>query len=385
MNVLHLITSLNTGGAEMMLCRLLERSEGAQHGVVSLLQGGALRSRLLDDGFAVDDIGMRSRGLSLKAGVRVARAARRARPDLLQGWMYHGNAAATLAHLSSLRRTPLLWGIHHSLHDLAREQRLTRHLIRLGARLSHLPTRIIYVSRVSADQHEAAGYCPDKTVVIPNGIDCDVFRPRPCARERLRCDLGIGCDVAVIGMVAGWRPMKDHDNLLQAASRLKEHTALRVVLVGPGIDSNNAGLVEWIARAGLERHVSLLGERHDVSDLMPGFDVAVLPSAWGEAFPLFLCEAMASGVPCVATDIGDSRWILGDTGAIVPPRDPDALAQALARMLELGEEGRRRLGERARARIVQEFSVGDVVRRYEQVYEQVGELTVKPADDRPLP
>lgn len=371
LKIMHVITDLHTGGAEMMLWRLLKRSTAAQHSVVSLLSGGALKRYLIEDGFAVDEMGMRLGRASLGAGIAVARAAHRDRPDLLQGWMYHGNIAAALAHVTSLRRVPLLWSVHHSLHDPAREKRLTRYMIGLGGRLSRLTSGIVYVSKASARQHETLGYDPDKTVIIPNGIDCNLFRPRAGAGERLRSELGIGADVAVIGMVAGHRPMKDHGNLLRAASILRERIRIRLVLIGPGVDSANSGLVEQIARTGLTQEVSLLGERHDVPDLMPGFDVAVLPSAWGEAFPLVLCEAMASGVPCVATDIGDSRWIVGDTGASVPPRDPAALAQALAQMVELGTEGMRRLGERARARVVQHWALAEIVHRYQSLYEEV--------------
>jgi glycosyltransferase involved in cell wall biosynthesis len=194
-----------------------------------------------------------------------------------------------------------------------------------------------------------------------------VLRPRPEAKGRLCAELGLPTSTTLIGLLARHHPMKDHANLIRAGARCAA-ADLHLVLAGRGVDGDNEGLRATIAEAGMGGRVSLLGERHDVPELVAGLDVVAVSSAWGEAFPLVLGEAMASGVPCVATDIGDSAWIIADTGVVVPPRDPEALAGGLQHLVELGPEGRRRLGAAARARILDNFSLPEVVRQYETLY-----------------
>jgi glycosyltransferase involved in cell wall biosynthesis len=246
--------------------------------------------------------------------------------------------------------------------------------------LSSSTRAIIYNSQISASQHEALGYDSDRTVVIPNGFDCQLFRPRPEMAQRLRHEMNIDPRRAVIGMFARNHPQKDSGNLIKATALLAERGIdVHVVIAGPGFDTENAEVMGAIAQAGVAGRFSLLGERHDIPDIVAGLDIATLPSAWGEGFPNVLGEAMASGVPCVATDIGDSAWIIGRAGIVVPPRDPEALADALGRLVALGSEGRRQLGAVARARVIEHFEVDDIVGRYQGLYERCSELECVPA------
>ena len=266
----------------------------------------------------------------------------------------------------------MLWNIRHSIHDLSHERPLTRALVRSGAALSRLPRAIIYNSRVSAAQHERLGYAGDKTVVIPNGFDCEQFKPCTAARGELCRELGIHPGWTIVGMIAREHPMKDPVNLIRAIALVRDAAPdIHLVMVGEGLAVGNRMLTEAIGVAGIGDRVSLLGARQDVPRLVPGFDIQVLPSAWGEGFPNVLGEAMACGVPCVATDIGDCAWIVGDAGLIVLPRDPAALAGALRQLVELGAEGRHRLGAAGRRRAVQHFSVQQMVGEYEALYERV--------------
>ena len=130
---------------------------------------------------------------------------------------------------------------------------------------------------------------------------------------------------------------------------------------------------------GLSSRVTLLGERDDIAALVAGFDIAALPSAWGEGFPNVLGEAMASGVPCVATAVGDCAWVLGPHGIIVPPRQSEDLAAALGRLIELGTDARHRLGLAGRAWIIEHFSIQDVARQYEALHLEV---SAAPAEGR---
>lgn len=370
--VQHVITSLTTGGAEMMLCRLVEQPSATyRHRIIALCSGGSLRERLRAARIETADLGLERGQVSPAAGFRLRRELRRERPRIVQGWMHHGNLAATFANLLDDRQRPHIWVIQQSLDHFSNDKRMTRALVRLAARLSRLPRAIVYCSRRGAEQHERAGFDASRTVVIPNGVDCREFHPNPGAGERLRAELGVAPEVTLVGMLARLHPMKDHRNLIDAMARLvaRGHD-VHLVLGGTDTDTD-PGLTTMLADAGLASRGHRLGERCDVAPIMAGLDILATPSAWGEAFPVAISEAMASGVPCVATDLGDCAWLIGETGTIVPRRDSDALAGALERLISLGPEGRRRLGRAARDRILEHFTVEAVAASYEALYERL--------------
>jgi glycosyltransferase involved in cell wall biosynthesis len=377
--VLHVITTVEIGGAERMLVRLLEvgARDKFEPSVLSLMDPdrasvGTLAAQIAGLRVPVGTLGLAQGRLSPAGAWRLCRTVRASAPDLLQGWMYHGSLAATIGSWSLPQRTPVLWNIRHSVHDLALEKPLTKLIIRLSAKLSHLPEAIIYNSRVSAAQHARLGFDASRAVVIPNGFDGVRFRPRPEAKTRLRAELGIDPAQAVIGMVARDHVMKDPGNLVRAAASLRARGhAVHLVIVGPGLDWSHRELSTLVRECGLGDAVSLLGERTDIPDVVAGFDLAALSSAWGEGFPNVLGEAMASGVPCVATDVGDCGWVLGEHGSTLPPRQSEAMANALARLIALGTEGRRELGLAGRARVLQHFSIQEDVRLYEALHLRV--------------
>jgi len=372
MRVVHVVTSFEAGGAEAMLAKLLDADRPAHSQlVVALASGGSFRSRVAATGAEVRDLGLAGGEVNPFAIVRLARLISRWRPAVVHSWMYHGNLAALLATRLLGRRVPLVWNIRHSLHDLANEKRMTRAVIRAGAPLSRLTDAVIYNSGASARQHEALGYSSARTEVIPNGFDPARFRPDPAARARMRSALGVGEMTSVIGLVARYHPTKDHGTLIHAAAALAAAGLdLFLVMAGENVTPSNGGLSSAIAAAGLTGRAALLGERADVAPILAAFDVAVLSSR-SEGFPNVLGEAMACGVPCVATDVGDCRFLLADCGEVVPPRDPPALAAALSIMLQLPLEQREARGAAGRARIEQHFTMPVVARRYRALYERV--------------
>jgi glycosyltransferase involved in cell wall biosynthesis len=377
--LLHAITGLQIGGAENMLLRLLEAGEREKFAaaVLALMDPdkarfGSVAPKISALGVPIATLDM-ARGSPMPAHVwRLCRTMRAINPDVVQGWMYHGNLAATVGSWSLPEPPPVVWNVRHSVHDLALEKPLTRLIIRLSARLSRLPRAIIYNSRVSAAQHQKLGFEAGRSVVIANGFDTARFKSRLGAKERLCQELGIDPGCTVIGMIARNHPMKDPGNLLRAGASLRAGgRAVHLVMVGTDMIAAHRELSAAVREVGLEAQVSLLGERDDIPAVVAGFDIATLPSAWGEGFPNVLGEAMASGVPCVATDVGDSTWVVGPHGLIVPPRQSEALANALGRLIDLGPEARRQLGLGGRARIVQHFSIHEVVRQYEALHLQV--------------
>jgi len=352
-----------------MLYKLIrEESTSLEHSVISLTTRGDLGSTIDNLGVPVRTLGLRKERLRPQALFSLGPIIETEGPDLVHSWMYHSNLAVTMTSI----RQPVIWGIRHSLHDIRKEKLSTRGVVRLLGLLSFRCENILYCSETSARQHEQLGFAPDKTVVIPNGFDCERYRPDPNARSRMLAELGLGRDALIIGHVARFHPMKDYETLLAAAEIVKSKAAnVRLVLVGRGVEEANEALRGQIRERDLGSHVRLLGQREDVSDIMNAFDVFALSSSWGEAFPNVLGEAMACGVPCVATDVGDSANIVDGTGRIVTPGDPNALADGLRELIDLGPAGRTELGRRGRQRIQELYSIKTVTKRFRALYQRV--------------
>ncbi|MEP0854541.1 glycosyltransferase [Trichocoleus sp. DQ-U1] len=373
MKLLFIITGLSTGGAEMMLYKLLSRLERERFDpvVVSLRERGTLGDRIESLGSPVYTIDMKPGIPTLASIWRLIRTARQLKPDLIQGWMYHGNLAAQLAGITAPQPVPVIWNIRQSLYSLDSEKAGTAAVIKLLAKLSSYPAQIIYNSKNSAIHHEELGYKADKTKIIPNGFDTDLFAPSTTARNSLRSELGIAEKVFLIGLIGRYHPQKDHANFLQAAAILFQTSPdIHFVLAGTGITRENIALQDVIKTLGLTERIHLLGERDDMARLTAALDIAS-SSSYSEAFPNVIGEAMSCGVPCVVTDVGDSAWMVGDTGRVVPARDPQALANAWKELIALGSMGRETLGHLARTRIIEYSSLDSVVAQYEELYEIV--------------
>jgi glycosyltransferase involved in cell wall biosynthesis len=295
-------------------------------------------------------------------------------PDLIQGWMYHGNLVAALMS-KLLPKTPhVAWNVRHSLYDIGYEKPLTRWVIRLGGLLSRVPEVIIYNSNTSAAQHEAAGYDESRRIFMPNGFDVQLYRPRPESGHNTRAEFDISQSSFVVGHVARYHPMKDHIGFLQALARVREQAEnvdVKGLLVGRGVSVENDELRLEVEALNLKGHVHLAGERDDIPRLMNAMDLFVLSSTHGEGFPNVLGEAMASGVPCVTTDVGEAGDIVAETGRVVPPGNPDALADAVTHFVRVDAEEYSDLARQARQRIITHYSLESVAERYGRLYQAV--------------
>jgi glycosyltransferase involved in cell wall biosynthesis len=379
---MYVISDLSIGGAEMMLYGLLAETDRSRFEpvVVSLMDGGALRERIESLGVTVHTVGMRPALPTPLDLWRLVRLTRRLRPDLVVGWMYHSCLAAQLASFFSPKPETVLWSIHYSVSSLAEEKRLTALVVRACALLSGLPGKIIFVSRDGQAKHRSLGFSTENSCVIPNGIDTERFAPSQEARASVRSELGLSGEAIIIGVVGRYHPMKDHANFLRAAALAsKTHPETHFLLAGRGIDGDNRGLCRLIDELGLKHRTHLLGERHDIPRLAAALDIFSLTS-YCESFPTVIGEAMACGVPCVVTDVGDASYIVDGTGRVVPARDAEALAGAWSEMIDIGEEGRAALGRAALSRVSELFPVKSIVRRYEDLYGAVlAERTPEPA------
>lgn len=371
MHVAHVITGLADGGAEAVLSRLCLHDQRHSHTVVSLTDAGKYGPLLRKAGIRVHCLNMRAGRVSLRGVSSLWRILRSEQPGIVQTWMYHadllGGVVARIAGINTIS-----WGVRQTNLERGKSKRSTIWVARACALLSHwVPRAIVCCGESAARVHSKIGYVQSKLFVVPNGYDLVQFRPDEESRLAVREEIGLQPSARIIGLVGRFDPQKDHGNLLDALAGLDlEKLDAYCVLVGNEVNDRNETLTSWIQARGLGDRVLLLGQRTDIPAVMNALDVHVLSSAFGEGFPNVVAEAMACGTPCVATDVGDAAVIVGDTGWIVPPKDPVALAAALADALNRQSDvaGWRQRKDAARANIEQRFSIEVMVRSFHEVW-----------------
>lgn len=370
MKILHVITGLGLGGAEAMLAKLVGASNDARHVVVSLSGHGAIALEIEHAGglvyhLRVDNFSRAPAGLR-----RLCAIVRHERPDIIQGWLNHGNLFAALAKLTAGSEAPLTYNVRQSLLGMRFEKWHTRQVIRIAGRLSPLTSAIIYNSNTGATDHESIGYDSTKRRYVPNGFDTNRFYPDATRRSATRADLGIGEDDIVVGLIARFDPWKNHESFFSAASEiLKVEPAVRFLLAGEGMIAENEALAALIKDPQVRERTLLIGPRYDMPDIHRVLDIACNVSH-GEGFPNAIGEAMATAVPCVVTDVGDMREILGDAG-IVCEKSPAAMVKGILELIQVDGQRRLFLGSRARQRIEANYSLPAIVSRYEAIYQQL--------------
>ncbi len=374
MRIVFIITGLSTGGAEMMLFKILERLDRQRFSphVISLTTLGELAPRIVALGIPVDAVGLKSGLPSMSGFFRLVQLLKRLNPDVVHTWMYHadlvGGLAARMAGTSSVG-----WCIRNSNLDTDKTKFSTRTIVGLCALLSKwVPLQILSCSEKARQIHVAHGYTAEKMVVVPNGFDLARFKPDDHARSIVRAELGLDVDTPLVGLIGRFDPQKNHAGFFEAVGVLhRQMPQVHFVLAGKGVDWNNPALMQAIEKAGVFSNTHLLGLRSDMPDLMAALDVLASSSSYGEAFPNVLGESMACGVPCAVTDVGDSAYIVGDTGRVVASKDMAGLVQALVDILQLPAPERLALGEAARTRVEAYFEIGQITRQYEAFYAEL--------------
>lgn len=370
--VMHLISTTEIGGAEIQLDRLLARinSPSLQHCVVSLSGIGLVGQTIHARGIPVYSLDIDRGGLSFSAAAgmwKLWKLLRREQPLVLQTWMYHADLLGLF--LAKLCGIPFVfWNIRCAEMDMQHYPILTRIVLRILCWLSRVQEGVIVNSEAGRLAHSRMGYRPKVFEVIHNGFDLNHFRPDPFARDWFINEFDLPQNSIIIGHVARYDPMKDHKMFLSAARKVRaKHPNAYFVFCGKGMDEYNQAIVQMIEQYALQSSVRLLGLRQDISRVTAAFDIAC-SSSLGEGFSNTIGEAMASEVPCVVTDVGNSREIVGGAGIVVPARDAEAFAEALSELIACGHMTRKRLGMLCRARIANLFDIGHAADRYKNIY-----------------
>jgi glycosyltransferase involved in cell wall biosynthesis len=370
LRITHVITGLERGGAEATLAKLLPalRAQGIDGTVISLRGRGSLGHDIEADGFTVQTLG--DAAVPLRPA-RLASALSAARGDLVQTWMYHANLFGALA-ARWVSPAPVVWNLRRSDPRQADLKATTRGVSALSARLSRqLPAHIVCCGHEALMRHAVAGYDPSRMSVIYNGFDVARFAPDAAARAAQRTAWGVSPATRLIGVAARTHPQKDHQTLAAAFAQLRQQAGnVKLALCGQGTEPDNGTLTAQLEHAGIAEHCLRLGELPDTAPFWAAVDLGCSPSA-DEGLPNALGEALATGLPCITTDAGDSAALVPDPSWVVPTQAPGALADALGTLLGLSEAERTTAGKQARAHIKAGFSIAQMARGYAQCYRRL--------------
>ena len=368
--VMHVISGLKVGGAETVLYRLINNSRGGKftHAVISLNPEGAMRQRFIDAGIEI--VVLDFKRSPVVSFFRLISLIRKKRPHIVQTWMYHADLLGGLAARLTGNRN-VIWGVRSTEVKTGVLSAIVA-VRKLCALLSWwVPHTIVCAAEASRWAHVAVGYDAARMVVIPNGFDLAGLVAAADQRIALRETCGFRVNDVVVGSLGRFNPDKDQENFVGAAGLLaQENAQVRFLLVGRDLVADNAKLTSWIGQTGYANRFVLLGERDDVPVCLAAMDVFCLSSRT-EGFPNVLGEAMAMGLTCVATDVGDAAMLVADAGVVVPKEDSVALAQGLTMVLEMTPETRKQLGQKAKARIQAEFTMECARERFEALYEHI--------------
>jgi len=371
MQILHIITGLGKGGAETLLCNLCQFDSDYKHTIISLSDLEGSESIINKPNVSLYSLNFLEGKIKLFGLFKLFKLIKKIKPDVVQTWMIHADlVGGIVARFAGIKN--VFWGVHHTILIPGKVKASTIFILKINAFLSNIiPKKIIYCAEKSRESQESIGFNKSKGIVIQNGYDIKNFFHSYSLRSDFRNELNIPKNSFVLGHVGSNDPLKDQNTLIEALA-LIDHKQFNfiAILVGKNLDNDNNDLVSMIKEKGLSERIHLKGIRSDISAIMNGIDLFMLSSV-SEAFPSVLNESMACGTPCVTTDVGDAAIIVGNTGWIVRPKDPIALANAITHAMKENQSNNEiwlKRKDNCRKRIVENFSLEKMVKKYKQVW-----------------
>jgi glycosyltransferase involved in cell wall biosynthesis len=369
MKIVHIVTGLGDGGAEHTLFKICKQDIKNKHIVISFKRYGKYFSLLNKLGIKV--YCLNASFFSIHKFFFLIKLLQSLKPDIVQTWLVHADLVGSIAaRLAGIKK--ILWNVRYSNIEIDKSKLTTILIIKALAKLSYIIPEIIVINSKKAKKiYESKGYDKRKLKYIPNGYDLSTLKVSKSQKIDFQKKIKIKKQIPLIGYVARYDPLKDHLNLLNALSliRLKGKDFF-CILVGSNINKNKI-LINEIKKLKLNNCIRLLGPMNNVSKIMNSLDIHILSSA-SEGFPNVVAEAMAHKTPCVVTNVGDSSYIVGKTGWVVPPNDSIKLAKAIETALnEIGIKNWNKKCNLARVRIKQKFSIDKMIKSYNKSWIRV--------------
>jgi len=366
-----LIRSLHVGGAERQLIELVKGLDKRRFNITVCLfyNEGEFRSELVGrPNVTLLSLEKASRWDLIRFGLRLVKILKSLKPDILYSFLPEANLVGLIA--GRLAKVPqIVWGIRSSNMDTSQYNWLFAVALYAGAWLSRLPDAIIVNSLSGLQHHKSLGYYNTIMTVVPNGINTAVFKPDKMVGEKVRSQWGIDDKAIVIGLVGRLDPLKDHTTFLRAAGILLDYSKdVKFVFVGDAQEPYKSEILNLGNRLGLNEHLIWNQPRMDMPAVYNAMDIVSSSSAFGEGFSNVIGEAMACGVPCVVTDVGDSALIVGGTGLVVPINDSEALADGWRCMLKRLNENSTSTENKARVRIISHYNSEILIQEITKVF-----------------
>ena len=375
MKIVHIITGLNDGGAEHTLFKICKYDNLNKHIVISLTGPGKYFSLLKK--LKIKVYCLKASFFSIHKFFFLIRLLHLLNPDIVQTWLVHADFVGGIAaRLASIKK--IIWNVRYSDLKLGKAKLTTIIIIKILSKLSYLiPKSIVIASKRAKKIYEIKGYDKKKLRFIPNGYDLSILKPSKFQKINFQRKNKIKKKIPLIGKVARYDLKKDHLNLIKALSLIRsKNVNFSCVLIGTNINQSNIKLVSKIKELNLSNHVKLLGQNDDITKVMNGLDVYIQSSSYGEGFPNVVAEAMSCGTPCVVTDVGDAKFIVGKNGWIVPPNNSIKLAKAIEKALsEIGTSHWSRRCNKARLRIKDNFNIINMIKSYSNLWNNVNKLS----------
>lgn len=364
--IMHIITGLGSGGAENMLHKLVKYSDKEKfyHEVISLIDEGVIGEKLIAEGIKVHSLNLNRQNLvaSLIKARKICKEF-----DIINTWLYHADVFGFITSKILLKKK-LIWNVRHS--NLARNVNKSKTLmiVKLNSFLSMFVDIITYNSNKALENHMKIGFNKNNSIIVPNGFELENFKFDMHNRVEIRKQLGVDNSRKLIITVGRWHIQKDYYTLLKALNELKKiNNNFVMIMCGTNLDYQNKELSDLINEYNLKNNIKLLGRRDDIPALLSAADIYV-SSSLGESFSNAIGEAMACELPCIVTNVGDSKLIVGSTGRVIEPENYKELFGAILEYME--DTSLRDKGKRSRQRVKENYEISIVTKLFESIFER---------------
>lgn len=367
--IMHVIVGLGDGGAEGTLFKLVTNEQNYKHVVISLTDKGKYGNLLINNNIDVHYLNFVRNKINFFKILRLLKIISMEKPKIIQTWMYHSDFISILFKIF-FPKIKIFWSIRNTTYKF-KDSKFRFIISKLCSFFSYfVPSQIISCGEIAMMDHINFGYSKNNWHIIFNGVDTNKFKPNKNLSTNPYQFRKNFTNIPLFGMVARYDRQKGFKILLKALKLLSEkQIKFHCFLVGKNVDTKNLELIDLINRYQLKDKITLLGQKIDLEFFYNSIDMTILSSINGEGFPNVLIESMACGTPCIVTDVGESRLIIGNTGWLAVPNDEFSLFSKIEEsLIHFLEKKVSTKTINARSIVIKKFSLELMIQKYVKLW-----------------